>query len=313
MYYGSLVSLNYWRNYVPFAPQLTVAVRTGEPFSVDLSEWILQGARDAEDFTSPDTEVLSKIPVQRGWRLVPIISEQPAHGVAEVDRPNNSIIYTSVPGFLGEDCMTYRLTNGTQRSLMAQIIFNVDRWYGVDFINLEKKDNGVGVDPTYNVDLNFYQPSSEPTPLYVEYFWYYEDYKVERSISGVKRIFTEDYLIQKTLFESDALSGNYPRTTFSASALDSFTAESDKDVQGYVGYTDVPYRPTGEPYQIKVKVRLYFDHKTRRTFSGTYTNGEPNYYDRKIGLDYDSYSEYTLSISNNYGPTWWKSGNIIEI
>lgn len=313
MYYGSLVSLNYWRNFVPYAPQITVNVRTGEPFPVDLSEWLLQGARDPEDHTSPDEEVLSRVPVQRGWRLNPIISEQPAHGFAEVDRPNNSIVYTSVPGYLGEDCMTYRLTNGTQRSLMAQILFNVDRFYGVDFVNLEKKDNGDGVDPTYNVDITFYQPSAEPVPLFIEYFWYYENYKVVKNISGIDRVFTEDYLIQKTGYVSDNTTGNYPKTSFAAKSLDGFTAKNDSNVRGLVEYSDIPYRPTGEPYQIKVKARLYFDHKTRKTFSGTYTDGVPNYYDRKVGLDFSQYSDFDLSISNNYGPTWWKSGNIIEI
>lgn len=308
MLYGNLISLDTWRNYVPFAPDLTVTAYTGQPFTVDLSEWRLQGARDPEDYTSPDPEVMSRMAVQRGWRMRPILTEQPAHGTATTDLVNTSIIYQSIPGYLGQDCFTYVLSNGTQRSLMAQVLIDVIRWYGAEFTNLTYDQQS----ETYSVNLHEYTPVGEPDPLFTRYFWYWEDYKYAKNEDGRTKIFSQDKLLQQTQFASGTFSGNYPRVTDPANSYSGFVVENDSAMQGYEGESLVPYRPTGKPYTLKLVQRLYFHHRVRRVLAG-YRNGAPYYRYVNDGLDYNRYTDYTFRITQDYGTKWWESGNIIYV
>lgn len=306
MMYGKMLSLEYWRNYVPYAPDLEVVARTGQPLEINLRDWSLQGARDPETFTSPDPEVLSKIPVQRGWRLNPIVAEPPSKGFVSIDTGGPSLIYTSRSGYLGPDCFTYVLSNGTQRSLMAQISIEVIRWYGSQFTDLRREDG------KYSVDLTTYQPASEPTPLFTHFAWYWKDFKYVDDSSGKNRVYSRDKLLYKTQYESNYTTGHYPRMIDRANKYYDFEIESDADLMGFDGDSDVPYRPTKRPYTLVLVQKNYFNHRTRRYFGG-YRNGVPYYYNVNIGLDYSKYDEYTFEITADYGDKWWESGNIREI
>ena len=60
--------VDYWRNDVPVAPELTLETPNNVDFEIPLRDMIIQGARDFDTSVSPSEGVLDKVPVQRGWR-----------------------------------------------------------------------------------------------------------------------------------------------------------------------------------------------------------------------------------------------------
>ncbi|SBV38426.1 hypothetical protein BN7874_235 [Phage NCTB] len=304
MYYGNLISLDYWRNYIPYAPDFTIDAIADEPFIVDLTEWGIQGAKDAETYESPDPEVLSRIDVQRGWRMNIIIVEQPRHGTLSIDPVGPKLVYTGQTGYEGPDCFTYQLSNGTQRSLIAKVDVSVTQTYSFKFTNLELRQDG-----NYNVDTEFTNPGLT-NPLFQNYYWYYKDFKSTYISNGKTYVKTANRLIQQTRYDSNALTGNYPDVEFSAKTLDNFEARSDDGIVGLIDGTEIPYRPTKKPYTIIVVLRLYFTHKTERRWTGSYSNGKPVYYNAKVGLDYSVYRTITREITLDFTDKWWSSGNL---
>jgi hypothetical protein len=304
MLYGSQVESDFWRNYVPVAPNLEVDV-IGQPDQlVSIKEFLVQGARDAETGVSPDTEVIPRIPVQRGWLLTPIIVEEPRFGTVQVHP--EGFTYTARDGFEGPDCFTYVLTNGTQRSLMARVDLNVIRSYGLDYTRITYDGD------RYRLWIEPYTPGApiETRPLLFQRFdWYWVDYPNVVTVNGVDRAYPQLRRFYGTSYVNDF--SNYPRTIDSGLRVDlNEPLPTDEGIVAFAGNSDVPYRPTGTPFQIVIRARYYYTHLTRRTFTGSYVNGRPTYYNRRVGLNFGAFEEVWVPIEEFYGPRWWESGNI---
>lgn len=304
MLYGTQVELDYWRNFIPYAPNLEVEV-LGEPNqNISLKEWMVQGARDLETGSSPDPDVLANIPVQRGWLLSTIVIEEPRFGTVEPSA--DGFTYTARDGYEGPDCFTYVFTNGTQKSLMARVDVTVARSYSLDY-SLITYDATID---QYNIYLTPYTPPTETRSLLFQRFdWYWVDYQNVVNVDGQDRAYPILRRFAGTSYLSDITTGNYPRIINDGLDVRLNGLPTDEDIVAFAGNTDVPYRPTGEPYQILVRARYYYTHLTRRTLGG-YLNGKPWYYDARIGLNFSAYEEAWIPIEQDYGPRWWESGNI---
>ena len=313
LYYGRQLESDYFRNYIPFAPSIDVEALTATPFVINMREWIMQGARDAETYASPDPVVLSRLPVQRGWRMRVIIVEPPRHGVVEWDPNKATFTYTSNTGYEGEDCFTYVFTNGFQRSLMAKITFDIARTYDIEINRIVQNADG-----TYGIFIDPYIPAGQANPLFINYQWYYRRFQEERTRDdGATGVYPVNRNFYGTIYRSDESTGDYPTTSPSqfypnlrnGRNLPSFTPANDSNVQGYIRDGDVPYRPTDLNYDIFLIARMYFNHKKRSVFDG-YVNGRPTYRLVNDGLDFSKFTTIELNIADFYGTRWWESGNI---
>lgn len=314
MLYGRLLETDYFRNYIPYAPTFEVEAFTAEPFVINMREWIMQGARDAENFSSPDPEVLSKVPVQRGWRMRVIVTEPPRHGVLEWNPNTAEFTYTSNLGYEGDDCFTYVFTNGYQRSLMSKVSITIARNYGVDINRIEKNEAG-----EYNIYLDPFIPGGRTTPLFIRYSWYQQGYKYAQTRDdGLTGIFAQDRLFFNTIYKNSP--AGYPQTNptifdpnlRTGRDLTGYVPPTDANLQGYIENSDVPFRPTGETYPVYIYVQMYFTHKKRSVFDG-YVNGRPTYRQVNDGLDFNKFTEITVRLNDVYGPKWYESGNITQI
>jgi hypothetical protein len=306
MFYGGLVILDYFRNYVPIAPDLTVEAVSTVPMPINIKEFLLQGARDQETHVSPDPFVLQRVPVQRGWRLRAIITEPPRFGSLTWNPNSGAFTYTARVDYEGYDCFTYTLTNGFQKSLMAKVDIDVIKSYTITIPTIKGY-----LDGSFDLISEYYQPPDLPVPLFKKYEWYYKKYKTVVDVDGVPTVKSRLTKFYETDFESNSMTGNYPRIIDSATTLTNWTPETNEGIRGVLEGTQVPYRADIRPYEPFLLVRLYFFHRTSRTFTGRYVNGRPTYYNRKIGLDYSRSTliDHNLNLGK-FGANWFKSGNI---
>lgn len=120
----SVYASDFWRDHKSFAPDFEIEVTAGQPYYIDLSKYLIQGARDIETNRSPDPNVIEKIPMQRGWRL-DVELKPPSSGSVKMSTYLTGIVYTPNPDFVGEDCFNYQLNNGTQKSNYGRISIKV--------------------------------------------------------------------------------------------------------------------------------------------------------------------------------------------
>lgn len=120
----SVYASDLWRNHKCFAPDFEISVESGKEYFIDLSAYLIQGARDIETSASPDKEVLARLPTQRGWRLE-VELKKPSSGLVRMSTYLDGIVYVPAPGFVGEDCFNYQLTNGSQKSDYGTVLVTV--------------------------------------------------------------------------------------------------------------------------------------------------------------------------------------------
>jgi hypothetical protein len=99
-------------------------VESGKEYFIDLSAYLIQGARDIVTSASPDKEVLARLPTQRGWRLE-VELKKPSSGIVRMSTYLDGIVYEPFLGFVGEDCFNYQLTNGSQKSDYGTVLVTV--------------------------------------------------------------------------------------------------------------------------------------------------------------------------------------------
>lgn len=121
----SVYASDLWRNHKSFAPDFEIVVSAGSEHFIDLRGYLIQGARDIKTNRSPDPEVISRIPTQRGWRL-DVELKQPSSGTVRMSPYLDGIVYTPDQGFIGEDCFNYQLTNGSQKSNYGTVLITVE-------------------------------------------------------------------------------------------------------------------------------------------------------------------------------------------
>jgi hypothetical protein len=144
------ISTDYWRHFIPVAPDIDITVVLGEEIFIDLRPFIIQGARDFFDQSSPDTNVIpDKVPSQRGWRLEYFITVPPKKGTIKKETFLNGFIYKPDKGAgNSNDCFNYQLSNGTQLSHHGKINITIIKqsdnvWEIIGF----RPDANAGIDP----------------------------------------------------------------------------------------------------------------------------------------------------------------------
>lgn len=286
-------AFEFWRNYVPNAPDLTYDVSNFEPTVIDLGRIIMQGS-GTNDGHSPDPAVLEKLEIQRGWRHAMQITSPPTKGRASLNQFGDELTYWPRSGLRGQDCLNYTLSNGTQKSAVGRIFFNLSNRY------LWKLDiTRMRVDKTLH-DIKLV-PDHEPTMppiLYLELFWYYTHYVSRRDAQGVSRIFLDRELAFKT--EADYTAFNMGQT-FAPAILEqrdevSFATDFDTYIgSGFDGWTAVPYSPKGTQGDIEIEFRAYTETRDN--------NGVQQ-------VDLARPISLTYRLSDILGIEWWDSGNI---
>ena len=299
-------TFDYWRNYKPVAPNLTVDVINSGTTEIPIKQ-IFQGARDPETGHSPIENVLDKVPTQRGWKLAAIKLNDPVRGTVKLNAAGNAFIYNPRSGYIGPDCFDYVLTNGTQQSDSATINLNV--YQGYAYILRAYRRNSQKTYHRFTATYNNRQQSGAPAPLepirFTEMFWYYVQYRSETDSKGVNRIYKRRVLVQSTVADYTSyynlLVAN-PTIINPGNEMTGYTYYDDTLGSGFDGDYNRPFVPTYSQGDIELEIRIYTQNRTvwSPALNRNLVQVDLN---RPIILDY--------RLSDIYGKKWWDSGNIL--
>lgn len=285
------VVLDYWRNYKPVVPEtIPLKARQFTETAVDLRPYIVQGAREPNGDT-PSPDVLDKVPVQRGWRLAPLIINQPDNGKVRLSEDQETLLYMPNNDFLGEDCFNIRLTNGTQQSDAVRIMVEVQKYLrvwlttykkGADtFIFRENHEFPKGVEglkSPYCYLLRWYW--TRPVAIWNEARQANEIHMV-RSLVLASTWYTYFMAFMPVITQQRRLELKMP---------------TDEALRGFDGNTSRLYQPTGTRGIITLECDTFSEYATY------------------VGLAW-SYSYVDMSrpvkIKTETPPNWWESGNVL--
>lgn len=297
-------TFDYWRNYKPIAPNLTVRVRNSEPTVMPL-EMILQGARNELTGHSPTDGILDKVPAQRGWRLSAIQVNDPLMGSVSLNKFGDAFTYTPRSGYIGGDCFSYILTNGTQQSDAGTITLDVYQWYTYKVLiyrlNEQKTYHRFIASPYYR-----YAPGQPVLPdvKFAELTWYYVQYRAEKDDKGVTRIYKRRTVLKRTNADYQAyLDGSVyaPTVIDDGTQLRAYTYFDDTLGQGFDGDYNQPFIPHYTQGDIELEINLYTEEKT------VYS---PRLNREITQVDLSKPIPIRYLVSDIYGKKWWDSGNI---
>lgn len=285
------VVLDYWRNYKPVVPEtIPLKARQFTETKLDLRPYIVQGAREP-DGVSPSPDVLDKVPVQRGWRLSPLILNQPEYGKVRLSDDQETLIFTPHDDFLGEDCFNIRLTNGTQQSDAVRVMIEVVKYLRV-WMTIYKK----GAD-TFIFRENHEWPKGVAdlkVPYCYTLRWYWTrpvaKWNEARQANEIHQV--------KTLILASSW-WFYWMTFMPIITLNNrleLNMPTDENLRGFDGNTSRLYQPTGERGIITLECDTFSEYATHYGYGGSY-----NYVDMSR----------PVTIKTETPPNWWESGNIL--
>ena len=275
------VVLDYWRNYMPAVPkEIEFSCRQAQPTLLDLSQYLVQGARDFDTNWSPSPDVLDKVDVQRGWRCRPLLLNQ----------PDTAMVRTVQNGFeiecmeSGAQCFNFRLTNGTQMSDVVKVLLTISEWYALA-VKIASSSNA----DTYVFTATPKFPAALRQPFAYTLHWYW-DHKIEVTDPVVK---TTRVVDTTTVLQESTVMGHYGQFMPVIVKRPVLTAvlPTDDKLSGLDGKSSRIYQPTGTRGKIRCVCRLYFD--TRQSFDYTY-------------LDLSKYTEVEYTTPEK----WWERGDI---
>ena len=281
------VEIEWWRNFKPLVPEtLPIKGKVGTEILIDLRPYLLQGARQA-DGSSPDADVLNNIPVQRGWRLSPILLNQPEYGTCKTSDDKLSLVYIPSADFLGSDCFNLRLTNGTQSSDVIQVQVEVEDYYRVWF-------------DTYAVSADSYVfkarqkfPENVQKPYSYAFAWYYtRPVAVWNEARQANEIFEQETLIQQSQLWYDGLTDRFNPLVLLRSRL-AMDCPTDKDLRGFDGASSRMYQPTGTRGSIRLEMRVYLSTEYYVVTSSR----------QYLRVDLDRW----VSVYSESRPMWWQN------
>lgn len=186
------VASDYWRHYIPVAPDIDITVVVGNEAFIDLRPYIMQGARDFFTQNSPDPLVIpDRVPSQRGWRLDYILSVPPRKGKVTNDVFKNGFIYTpDRSAGNNTDCFNYQFSNGTQLSNFGRVNINIIKSFDVIWdIEAFRRDAVTGISPAefaMKIAVVPTHPSFRLGSVH-GYKWYVERIYVDMTSDYVKR------------------------------------------------------------------------------------------------------------------------------
>ena len=292
---------DYWRNFVPYAPNLKIPAKNSEETRFSLRPLLLQGSRNDETGHSPTEGILDKVPVQRGWRLNAILLSETVRGTVFLDVPNEQIVYRPRSGYIGVDCCNYALTNGTQQSNIAQINFEVYQWYQY-LMRIYLKDT---TGSRHQFALNEVPTPNLDPVLYKEFTWYYTQYRLELDSKGVKRVYMRRYAVAKTTANYTAYNARTATRPTIINQYDKVTYDTYLDTSlgpAFDGDTDAPFSPFGLQGDVEVEIKLYT--KTRKVRNPS-TGADMDQVDLTQPIN------ILMKATDIYGKRWWESGNIL--
>lgn len=275
------LEVDHWRHFMPLAPDIEIQVESGAVTYHSLpNDVIIQGAREPSTHESPSID-LSKIPLQRGWRLTFVPITLPLEG--EVKATIDGFRYEIREQYNGQDCFNYILTNGTQESNIATVTLTVVQGYAYN-IALRHKYND-----TYEFEMLGLKPTELPIPEHQLFRWYLtyprvvKNDKLNRKQVEYKRKMIGYYKIGG-YYDSD---NRYHYTVESNPVKISQSFPDDLACAGFpIGDTDKIYEPTGDRGRVEIEVVFFFGDLLR-----------------------SESRRFTVSPESIYGRRWWESGN----
>lgn len=264
----TIVELDWWRNFKAYAPEVIEVVgRENTEIFVELKEYLLQGARDW-DGISPTEGVLDKVPMQRGWRLEPLLMNQPQLGTVRIADDRQGIVYIPQSDFLGDECVNIRLSNGTQVTDPIQIHIKVEKYYKAWF-DIYKRTGDFFVFKSY-YDLNV---ASFPKPYFVSLVWWLD---APVAIYDERRRANEVHVVRRKLKETQYGPNMVHQfiPTHSNPTRIEVPLPFDDNLVGFDGTSERLYLPKHTRGKVMLETRLHFDvnQSTRMADSGRYTS-----------------------------------------
>lgn len=295
------VATDYWRHYIPVAPDIDITVVIGNESFIDLRPYIMQGARDFFTQVSPDPLVIpDRVPSQRGWRLDYLVTVDPKKGKVVKDEFKNGFIYTpDRSAGNATDCFNYQFSNGTQLSNFGKINVTIIKSYELTWdITAFNRNAVTGISPV-DFAMKLIMQSTHPSFVIGSvngYKWYVENISVDaqgyitRSMDLVRDFVTytsqgyETYIVDR----ADSL----PRRSF----------KSDSNLVGIDPRTNLRYVPKNKFPDIVVEFWNY-PHKRRQYHAGS----SISYY---LVTDMSRPEVYKFKIQDFHTSVWNTSGKI---
>lgn len=309
MYDSLAVSTDYWRHFIPFAPDITVDVILGKDVLIDLRPYLIQGSRDFTDHFSPDPLVIpDRVPVQRGWRLTFMVSVPPTKGTVRPEPFQQGFLYTPYNSSGNTiDCFNYQLSNGSQLSNYGRININVIQPFSVDWeIRSNDPDATTGKSP---VNFSMKMAIAVTHPSFVlgyagiwGYNWYVEEIFTEPASGRVITQLTKVHGM-RTFTDPSQRTSMLDR----GNVLASRAFKNDRDVVGIDPITNSRYRPNR--YFNRVYCDLVIYPYRRFVFDGGMNSAgqATGYWVTDMGRK----DVYRLNIKDFHGMDWNTSGKII--
>ncbi|MGL5013362.1 MAG: hypothetical protein ACRC6V_03605 [Bacteroidales bacterium] len=302
MFASDSITSDYWRHHIPFAPDLQTTVIVGQTTVIDLKEHLIQGARDYVEKYSPEPLILpGLVPVQRGWLLDIVQTNDGQFGHAEISDFRDGFKYTPYPSSPSTtDCFNYQLTNGTQLSNYGRVTVDVIKpiepiWKifadNAD-VYLPNQTNG-----TYSMsfDITVGHSSFFKSPAY-KIRWYVTEPKAVVDNDGVTRVYLSTTVYSSTSWLVNDWDGSVTVVN-TGKAFPKREYKTDKDVVGIDPLTNAPYIPKNKFPDVYVEY-INYPHRWQLPPSQgpIWDTNRPEIYGFKIG--------------DVFGKTWNRSGKI---
>lgn len=104
----------YFRHFIPVCQDLifhTPQAQVFHPFTIDLKQWLVQGAYPTDSRLISKADNVYKKQFQGGYVCTIQIMGQPAHGVATISEDKMGIDYIPKIAYRGPDAIAYRIVN----------------------------------------------------------------------------------------------------------------------------------------------------------------------------------------------------------
>tara|TARA_B100000700_G_scaffold88627_1_gene99892 strand:+ start:15248 stop:16225 length:978 start_codon:yes stop_codon:yes gene_type:complete len=301
-----------WRNFKPVAPDLEVDAKKGVPLEIPLTEYMVQGARDLID-GAKDQDEIDEHGAQRGWMCQFFNTSRPTKGRVSRSLTGNGFRYTSAPWFVGKDCFTYIMNNGTQNSLPGKIIVNVED-YGEARILIEedtsKREKGKRA---FRYIAQWY-PLVDIGSYHRAIVNWYVHKPIRYIRDGVTYVRQSRELVQSTSVTQDvrySTGFQYREKNWTWPNDGSFLESSwpDPKLVGAIDeLTGLTYQQPAGPWPVSIEVSL------RRTRTIAYKHYFTSYrWDWRYRAEWSAQESLEADVRTLYGDDWWRRGQIIDV
>lgn len=305
MFASDAIASDYWRHHIPFAPDLEATVIVGQTTLIDLKEHLIQGARDYVEKYSPEPLILPNlVPVQRGWLLDIMQTNDGQFGHAEISDFRDGFKYTPYPSSPSTtDCFNYQLTNGTQLSNFGRVTVNVIKpvepvWkVFADSADVYLPNQTKG-NYSMSFDITVGHSSFVKSPAY-KIRWFITQPEAKLDADGVTRVYiTTKMIVNTTWYLNHQGKVSIVNT---GKVLSDREYKTDKDVVGIDARTNAPYIPTNKFPDVYVE---YVNYPHRWPPNST----QPGW--NTPEWDTSRPEIYGFKIEDIFGKTWNRSGKI---